>query len=336
MQSRQHTSVFRSFPALVAATALAAAASAQSGRLMAMPSPPVVGGAALFTMSHPTTAAGRFNFFFVTTPSPLALNLPIPGFTTVGLVRIDPANILVNALTVLDTTGTTQFSLAIPNVPTAAGFSFDVQTADLDFVVNNVAWADNDISTVVAPAPNLPRLVINEVDYDNVGADTAEFIEIYNAGSTTASLANIELRLVNGANSAQYASHALAAAGSLAPGQYLVVRSPNVTVAPGALVLTPFVSDAVQNGAPDGIALVDASSQIVIDALSYEGAMTAVTLTGWPAPISLVEGTVLPTNVADSTTVQQSLARLPNGSDSNNAAVDWAITPNVTPGAANQ
>ena len=75
---------------------------------------------------------------------------------------------------------------------------------------------------------------------------------------------------------------------------------------------------------------------IVIDALSYEGAMTAVTLTGWPAPISLVEGTVLPATVADSTTVQQSLARLPNGSDSNNAAVDWAITPNVTPGAANQ
>lgn len=336
MHSRQSISVSRSLPVFVATAALAVCASAQSGRLMAMPSPPVAGGAALFTMSHPTTAAGRFNFFFVSTPSPLALNLPIPGFTTVGLVRVDPANILVNALTVLDTSGSTQFSLAIPNVPTAVGFSFDVQTADLDFVVNSVAWADNDISTVVAPAPNLPRLVLNEVDYDNVGADSAEFVEIYNAGSTPASLANIELRFVNGANSAQYASHALAAAGTLAPGQYLVVRSPNVTVAPGALVLTPFVADAIQNGAPDGIALVDASSQIVIDALSYEGAMTAATLTGWPTPISLVEGTVLPTAVADGNVVQQSLARLPNGADSNNAAADWAITPSVTPGAANQ
>ena len=115
------------------------------------------------------------------------------------------------------------------------------------------------------------------------------------------------------------------------------MRSPNVTVVPaGALALTPFVADAVQNGAPDGIALVDASSQIVIDALCYEGAMTAATLTGWPAPISLVEGAFLPTTVADSTTVQQSLARLPNGADSNNAAVDWAITPTITPGAANQ
>lgn len=326
----------RSVPALFAAAAFASIAAAQSGRLLAMPSPPVAGGSATFTMSHPTTAAGRFNFFFVTTPSPLALNLPIPGFTTVGLVRIDPANILLNALTILDTSGTTQFSLAIPNVPSAVGFSFDVQTADLDFVVNSVAWADNDISTVVAPAPNAPRLVINEVDYDNVGSDTAEFIEIYNAGTAAVSLANIELRLVNGTGSAQYASHALAAAGTLAPGQYLVVRSANVTVAAGALVLTPFVSDAVQNGAPDGIALVDVSTQIVLDSLSYEGAMTAATLTGWPTQVNLVEGTVLPTTVADSNTIQQSLARLPNGGDTNNAVVDWAITTTLTPGAANQ
>ena len=321
---------------VLAAAALASVASAQSGRLVAMPVPPVAGGVATFTMSHPVSAAGRFNFFFLSTPSPLALNLPIPGFTTVGLVRVDPANILLNVLTVLDATGTTQFQLPIPNIPTAAGFAFDVQTADLDFVVNNVAWADNDVSTVVAPAPPVPQLVINEVDYDNVGADTAEYIEIYNRGNVAVSLANIELRLVNGSNNAQYASHALAAAGTLQPGQYLVVRSPNVTVAPGALVLTPFVSDAVQNGAPDGIALVDASSQLVLDAFCYEGAMTAVTLTGWPAPISLVEGTVLPATVADSNTIVQSLARLPNGGDTNNAAVDWAVTTTVTPGAANQ
>ena len=95
------------------------------------------------------------------------------------------------------------------------------------------------------------------------------------------------------------------------------------------------MTNYIQNGSPDGMALVDTSTETLIDALSYEGAITAATIPGFAAPVSLVEGTVLPTSVADSNTVQGSLCRLPNGTDTNDAANDWKFCGTVTPGAAN-
>jgi hypothetical protein len=72
----------------------------------------------------------------------------------------------------------------------------------------------------------------------------------------------------------------------------------------------------------------------VVDALSYEGPMTSVTIAAG-VTASLVEGTVLPTSVADPGTGVAALARLPNGTDTDNAATDWALTTTPTPGAAN-
>ncbi len=83
------------------------------------------------------------------------------------------------------------------------------------------------------------------------------------------------------------------------------------------------------------MALINTSTQTVIDALSYEGAMTAVTITGFPGPVSLVEGTALATAVADSNTVDGSLSRIPDGQDTDNANADWKFTKQPTPGAAN-
>jgi hypothetical protein len=50
---------------------------------------------------------------------------------------------------------------------------------------------------------------------------------------------------------------------------------------------------------------------------------------------SLVEGTALAADVADSNAVAASLIRSPDGSDTNDAATDWALTTTVTKGAAN-
>ena len=50
---------------------------------------------------------------------------------------------------------------------------------------------------------------------------------------------------------------------------------------------------------------------------------------------SLVEGTQLPVDVADSNTVDGTLARIPDGSDTDDAATDWSFTTTPTPGAAN-
>src|SRR5438067_6539919 len=59
------------------------------------------------------------------------------------------------------------------------------------------------------------HLVINEVDYDNVGTDDREFVEVFNGTNAAADLTNIAVVLVNGADNNEYSRVALA--GSLAP-----------------------------------------------------------------------------------------------------------------------
>jgi hypothetical protein len=163
------------------------------------------------------------------------------------------------------------------------------------------------------PPPGGGDLVINEIDYDQVGADSGGFVEIANVGSSVATLDGIALVLVNGGDGSEYARAALT--GSLAAGACLRIDI------------------EAQNGAPDGVALIDTASKALLDALSYEGAITAATIDG--QTYSLVEGTVLDETVADSNTVDGSLSRIPDKTDTDNAATDWAFTQTKTPGAAN-
>ncbi|PCC69727.1 Lamin Tail Domain [Nannocystis exedens] len=182
----------------------------------------------------------------------------------------------------------------------------------------------------------MPGLIINEVDYDAVGTDTNnEFVEILNNTAAPIDLANHSLVFVNGSNNTVYATIKLDAAGTINPGQYLIVAPAAFTVQPDVLkVNTNGATDQIQNGAPDGLALVDIGNGTLIDALSYEGAITTVTIPMVGA-VSLVEGTVLPMNIQDSNVDVASLVRLPNGNDTNNAATDWKLSANPTPGAAN-
>lgn len=169
-----------------------------------------------------------------------------------------------------------------------------------------------------APPPPPPPpsgnadLVLNEIDYDQVGADSDGFVELYNAGDSAADLAGHAIVFVDGSDGQEYLRKPLS--GTLASGAYLVV------------------SVDAQNGAPDGVTLLDGDKQL-LDALSYEGPITTATIEA--QTYNLVEGTALPTSVADSNTAAGSLARIPNGSDTNDAATDWAFTATITPGAAN-
>ncbi len=156
------------------------------------------------------------------------------------------------------------------------------------------------------------ELVINEIDYDQVGADADGFVEIYNAGTDAADLTGHALVFVDGSDGQEYLRKPLT--GTLAAGAYLVVAA------------------EAQNGAPDGVALLDGDKDL-LDALSYEGEIAAATIDG--QTYDLVEGTALPGSVADSNTVAGSLARIPNGSDTDDAASDWEFTTTVTAGAAN-
>lgn len=183
-------------------------------------------------------------------------------------------------------------------------------------------------------------LVINEIDYDNVGTDAAEFLEIYNAGTQSVDLTGAALVLVNGAsnNGAEYGRVDLAPMGILNAGQYGVVGASAIIGAlPAGTASIDLGSSGnlIQNGAPDGVALISVPGAFVIDALSYEGSITAANPAGFGTPVNLVEGTPLPVTVQDSNTMPGSLVRLPNGADANNATADWNFTTLATPGAAN-
>jgi hypothetical protein len=178
-------------------------------------------------------------------------------------------------------------------------------------------------------------LIINEIDYDNTDLDEFEYVEIYNPSSATTSLVGLWLVFVNGATNAEYTAVYLGLEDSLEPGRYLVVAGAGVDVPVGVQKIDPgWTTDAIQNGPPDGVAIIDDVTLTVLDALSYEGSITAASIIGFPAPTSLVEGTPLPDTTADSNTTIITLCRLPDGTDTNNAATDWTTCTRTT-GAAN-
>ncbi len=133
---------------------------------------------------------------------------------------------------------------------------------------------------------------INEIHYDEVGADSNEFIEV--AGPAGLSLTNYALYLYNGGDGAPYTINPLS--GIL----------PDQTNGFGAVVALRS-TNLVQNGAPDGIALVR-NPATLLEFLSYEGVMTGV---GGPADgiVSVDIGV----SESGTTLATQSLQRVGNG-----------------------
>ena len=105
------------------------------------------------------------------------------------------------------------------------------------------------------PAP----VFINELHYDNSGLDQNEAVEI--AGSAETNLAGWRLVLYNGSDGSDYFSQELSGVIPDQGGGF------------GA-VLIGLPTANLQNGGPDGLALVDADGQVV-QLLSYEGAFRA-------------------------------------------------------------
>ena len=122
------------------------------------------------------------------------------------------------------------------------------------------------------PPRHLPAgraVVLNEIDYDQVGTDGDGFVELRNNGAEAADLAGLALVLVDGSDRLEYDRETLT--GTLASGAHLAVAI------------------EAQNGSPDGVALVDTGTGALLDALSYEGAITAAQI--GTVTVSLVEGT---------------------------------------------
>ena len=127
-------------------------------RTMAVVTPPVVGQTAQFRYDYPPAAAFHFGFPLVTVRQPLAFAVPIPGFPSIGLCRVDLFTADL-APVLLDGSGSLTTALAIPNNPALWGFEFDVQAVDLDFFTLTLRWAENDLEVTTGPAPPVASFV---------------------------------------------------------------------------------------------------------------------------------------------------------------------------------
>ena len=112
------------------------------------------------------------------------------------------------------------------------------------------------LGAAAQPAAAQSQLWINELHYDNAGGDVGEFVEV--AGPAGTDLSGYSLVLYNGSGGSSYDTESLS--GVL----------PDEGNGFGAAAFTP---GSIQNGSPDGIALVQGGT--VVQFLSYEGAFTA-------------------------------------------------------------
>lgn len=163
------------------------------------------------------------------------------------------------------------------------------------------------------------QLVINEVEYDEAGTDTAEYIELKNNAPTAVDLSTYSLVFINAASTPASTYRTLALGpGMLAPGAYYVICANSANTPNCNLDSTPD-SDWIQNGAPDALQLRQGST--LIDSLSYEGVTTGFS-----------EGSAGPADTGSS--AAQGLSRCPDGADTNDNGADFKLGPN-TPAAAN-
>ncbi len=103
-------------------------------------------------------------------------------------------------------------------------------------------------------------IFINEIHYDNIGNDSGEFVEI--AGPSGTDLSVYSIVLYNGSGGASYRTDALSGTIPAQQGGY------------GTASIS-YAANGIQNGDPDGVALVNTATNTVIQFLSYEGTFTA-------------------------------------------------------------
>jgi len=183
------------------------------------------------------------------------------------------------------------------------------------------ACSENEVTglkTPVAPSfthvPGLPDVRISEFHYDNVGNDVGEFIEI--SGPAGTNLTNWKIVLYNGSGGANYRTNVLS--GTIA----------DICNGRGVVVVN-YPADGIQNGSPDGIALVDATNHVV-EFLSYEGTFTAAGTPTTANPAGgLVSASIGDATEISSTPVGQSLKR------SGGAPNSWSGPAPNTAGACN-
>ncbi len=167
------------------------------------------------------------------------------------------------------------------------------------------------------------QVVINEVDYDQIGTDNAEYLEIKNVGADVFPLQYLRVILINGNNggAAEYRTIESASWPALDPGDYFVICANQSLTLNCDHAATP-TTNLIQNGPTDAIVLASSTSETIYDVLSYGGSV--------PDHTEGTGTTAEDTNLSDGV----SIGRSPDGTDTNNNDADFFLMCS-TPGADN-
>ena len=177
--------------------------------------------------------------------------------------------------------------------------------------------------------PDPAAIVINEIDYDQPTpptSDSAEFLELYNAGTTTVNLDGFTVELVNGNGNSIYDTITLPNV-NLPAGGYFVICG-DATNVPNCDLDDGPNTNFIQNGSPDAVGLRDASGTL-LDAVSYEGSAAAPYVEG--------SGSGLTDSGSGGQTggnLFRGIARFPDGTDTDQNNVDLSARC-ISPGEAN-
>jgi predicted extracellular nuclease len=188
-----------------------------------------------------------------------------------GLALVDPTSALIQFLSYEGTfvaasgpaSGMTSTDIGVSE-PGSTPIGSSLQLTGTGSMAGDFTWAAAQPNTFGATNAGqsfaiVATAFINELHYDNASTDTGEAIEV--AGSAGLDLAGWELVLYNGSSSQRNVYATIALSGVI----------PDQDNGYGTLA---FARSGIQNGAPDGIALVNNGT--VEQFLSYEGSFTAV------------------------------------------------------------
>jgi len=165
--------------------------------------------------------------------------------------------------------------------------------------------------------PALPTLVVSEIDYDNVGTDLLEFLEVFNYGPMAVPCAGLELQFATeGATTGVdvYLTQPLTCI-EIEAGTFYVVGSSTLLAGPPPLTCSGEVLlGAIQNGGTSygdaaGLVWSGPTGPVRVDQVVYE-----LPVAGWG------EGSPAP---ADSDSRNVSLQRRPAGRDTGDNAADF-------------
>jgi DNA/RNA endonuclease G (NUC1) len=223
------------------------------------------------------------------TVDPNAGNVPIGGAMQFAAIARDVnGNAIAGAAVTWSSMDPSIATVNATGLVTGAGVgeTFIIATA-----ANGVmGFATVNVST---PEPPTGELRINEIHYDNAGTDAGEAIEIEGPAGTN--VTNYSIVLYNGNGGAPYGTPAV-----------LTGTLPTSCPDRGVMVVN-YPADGIQNGPPDGIALINASGQVV-EFVSYEGSFLA---TSGPAMgLTSVDILVSQTNAAAGQSLQRNSANV--------------------------